>query len=82
MDVCTIPPLNTYVLNSLFLALIDGKKVRAIIVENSLFLTIAVIYTILIQVLFYALWQLLLNLIIAWFPLETRHTPYVGLIDF
>ena len=71
MYVYTIPPLNTCVLNSLFLVLIDGKKVGAIVVENSLFPTIAVIYTILTQILFYALWQLLLNLIIAWFTLET-----------
>jgi hypothetical protein len=58
-DVYTDPPSNTYMLGTKFSISIGGKSIDAIAVSSDSFPIILALYTIIIQFLFVAIWQLI-----------------------
>lgn len=81
MDAFTNPESNTYMLGTVFTLLKGGLEVKAIAITNSQFNVINALNTVLIQLLFAGIWQLVSGAIIALVP-STNRVLLVGLVAF
>lgn len=81
MDVFTNPPSNTYKVNEKFTFSLNGKSVAAIAITTHSFPLVAAAYTILIQILFAAVWNIVSNLLL-WSLDDGDRIKVLGLVTF
>lgn len=81
MEVFTDPPEGTYMTNTPFTLLNDGKMYRAFAVKQTQLFPILAVYTIIIQFVFVFAWRLITGAIVGLHPsLHDTRIRLVGLI--
>ena len=81
MDAFTNPRPNTYMLGTGFSIAHEGQLIPAVAVASSAFPLIVAGYVIAIQLLFVAVWHLVANAVLAFFPLSD-HVNILGAVSF